>query len=184
MRIVAGKYGSRVLKSPKSDSTRPTQDKIKGAIFSSLGNTFFKGNFLDCYSGTGNMGLEAISRGMEHATLVDNSKLAVSVIKENVNSLKAQAQTKIYCASIFSVLPKLDRQYDIVYIDPPYAKQENVKLVEKLDELDLVCDTGVIVIESLAEEIWPERINHFIKYKEKTYGITRISYYRKEIDND
>ena len=74
MRIVAGKYGSRSLKSPKNDATRPTQDKIKGAIFSSLGNMFDGGNFLDCYSGTGNMGLEAVSRGMDHATLVDNNK--------------------------------------------------------------------------------------------------------------
>ena len=64
MRIVAGKYGSRSLKSPKNDATRPTQDKIKGAIFSSLGNMFDGGNFLDCYSGTGNMGLEAVSRGI------------------------------------------------------------------------------------------------------------------------
>ena len=140
MRIVAGKYGSRSLKSPKNDATRPTQDKIKGAIFSSLGNIFDGGNFLDCYSGTGNMGLEAVSRGMDHATL----------------------------------------KYDVVYIDPPYAKQENEKLIQKLDDLDMVKLDGVIVVESLEEEVWPERIASFTKYKEKTYGITRISYYQKE----
>ena len=173
MRIVAGKYGSRSLKSPKNDATRPTQDKIKGAIFSSLGNLFDGGNFLDCYSGTGNMGLEAVSRGMDHATLVDNNKGAVSVIKENVKSLKADKETKIICGNIFSVLERLTLKYDVVYIDPPYAKQENEKLLQKLDE-------QIVVIESLQEEIWPEQMASFTKYKEKTYGITRISYYRKE----
>ena len=123
MRIVAGKYGSRSLKSPKNDATRPTQDKIKGAIFSSLGNLFDGGNFLDCYSGTGNMGLEAVSRGMDHATLVDNNKGAVSVIKENVKSLKADKETKIICGNIFSVLERLTLKYDVVYIDPPYFSE-------------------------------------------------------------
>ena len=176
MRIVAGKYGSRSLKSPKNDATRPTQDKIKGAIFSSLGNIFDGGNFLDCYSGTGNMGLEAVSRGMDHATLVDNNKGAISVIK----NLKADKETKIICGNIFTVLERLTLKYDVVYIDPPYAKQENEKLIQKLDDLDMVKLDGVIVVESLEEEVWPERIASFTKYKEKTYGITRISYYQKE----
>ena len=140
MRIVAGKYGSRSLKSPKNDATRPTQDKIKGAIFSSLGNMFDGGNFLDCYSGTGNMGLEAVSRGMDHATLVDNNKGAISVIKENVKSLKAEKETKIICGNIFSVLERLTLKYDVVYIDPPYNSRqysdayhllENVAMWEK-----------------------------------------------------
>lgn len=181
MRIVAGKYGSRPLKSPKNEATRPTQDKIKGAIFSSLGNMFDGGNFLDCYSGTGNMGLEAISRGMDFATLVDNNKGAISVIKDNVKSLKVEKDTKIICGNIFTVLERLTLKYDVVYIDPPYAKQENEKLMQKLDALQLVKEDGIVIIESLQEEVWPEKMASFVKYKEKCYGITRISYYRKEM---
>lgn len=180
MRIVAGKYGSRPLKSPKTDATRPTQDKIKGAIFSSLGNTFSQGNFLDCYSGTGNMGLEAISRGMDHATLIDNNKMAIQIIKENAKNLGCMDQVRIVCANVFQALERLDKKYDIIYIDPPYKKQQNIKLIEKLEACDLVNEDGIIVIESLQEEIWPEKIASYSKYKEKTYGITRISYYRKE----
>ena len=126
------------------------------------------------------MGLEAVSRGMDHATLVDNNKGDNSVIKENVKSLKAEKETKIICGNIFSVLERLTLQYDVVYIDPPYAKQENEKLIQKLEDLDIVKSDGVIVVESLQEEVWPEKIASFIKYKEKTYGITRISYYQKE----
>jgi 16S rRNA (guanine966-N2)-methyltransferase len=180
MRIVAGKYGSRPLKSPKTDATRPTQDKIKGAIFSSLGNLFDGGNFLDCYSGTGNMGLEAISRGMDHATLIDNNKMAISIIKENVKSLDVKDQTSVISGNVFNVLERLDKKYDIIYIDPPYRKQQNEKLIEKLTEYNLVNEDGIIVIESLQEEVWPETISIYTKYKEKTYGITRISYYKKE----
>lgn len=179
MRIVAGKYGSRSLKSPKNEATRPTQDKIKGAIFSSLGNMFDGGNFLDCYSGTGNMGLEALSRGMHHATLIDNNKGAISVIKENVKSLKAEKETKVILGNVFSILERLTLKYDVVYIDPPYAKQENEKLMEKLDALNIVSEKGIVIIESLKEEVWPEKMAGFEKYKEKCYGITRISYYRQ-----
>lgn len=180
MRIVAGKYGSRPLKSPKTDATRPTQDKIKGAIFSSLGNSFSNGNFLDCYSGTGNMGLEAISRGFDHATLVDNNKMAISIIKENVKNLGCMDQVSVVNANIFQAIDRFNKKYDIIYIDPPYKKQQNIKLMEALDTHDLVNDDGIIVIESLQEEIWPENIASYTKYKEKTYGITRITYYRKE----
>lgn len=78
------------------------------------------------------------------------------------------------------MLERLTLKYDVVYIDPPYAKQENEKLLQKLDEQNLVKEDGIVVIESLQEEIWPEQMASFTKYKEKTYGITRISYYRKE----
>lgn len=84
------------------------------------------------------MGLEAVSRGMDHATLVDNNKGAISVIKENVKNLKADKETKIICGNIFTVLERLTLKYDVVYIDPPYAKQENEKLIQKLDDLDMV----------------------------------------------
>ena len=89
-------------------------------------------------------------------------------------------ETKIICGNIFSVLDRLTLQYDVVYIDPPYAKQENEKLIQKLDDLNIVKSDGIVVVESLEEEIWPERMASFTKYKEKTYGITRISYYQKE----
>ena len=163
MRIVAGKYGSRSLKSPKNDATRPTQDKIKGAIFSSLGNIFDGGNFLDCYSGTGNMGLEAVSRGMDHATLVDNNKGAISVIKENVKNLKADKETKIICGNIFTVLERLTLKYDVVYIDPPYAKQENEKLIQKLDDLDMVKLDGSLLLQNIKKRHTVLRVFLIIK---------------------
>ncbi len=180
MRIVAGEFGSRPIKSVKGDATRPTSDKIKGAIFSSLGNSFDGGRFLDCYSGTGNMGLEALSRGMDEAVLVDKSRAAIAVIKENVKTLGVQKRCKIVQKDIFSLLPSLKEPFDLIYVDPPYKKQENEKLLSQLDRLNLVSDQGMVVIESLSEETWPEQIGHLLKIKEKTYRNTKITYYRKE----
>lgn len=181
MRIVAGKYGSRPLKSPKTDATRPTSDKIKGAIFSSLGNDLEGKRMLDCYSGTGNMALEALSRGCAYATMVDNNRQAITVIKENVKSLK-ETNCEVIQGNIFSVLKRLKKPYDLIYIDPPYAKEENVKLIETLDVQGLIAIDAVVIVESLEKQTFPDQVSTLIKYKEKTYGITKITYYRKERD--
>lgn len=180
MRIVSGKFGSRKLISVDGMMTRPTSDKVKGAVFSSLGNQFSGGNMLDCYSGTGNMALEAISRGMDHAVCVEINRKAVQVIRTNVKNLGVCDQVQIVSGNIFSVLSQLQMQFDLVYIDPPYKKEENIKLLEALESYDLVNEKGQVVIESLAIQTWPDQVGSLIKYKEKTYRDTKITYYRKE----
>lgn len=179
MRIVAGKYGSRPLKSCKGDTTRPTADKVKGAVFSSLGGSFDSGRMLDCYSGTGNMALEALSRGMKFATMVEKDHMALNVIRENVKSLQ-EKNCEIISGSIFSVMNRLKEAYDLVYIDPPYKEEKNVELIEKLDQLSLINTNGMVVVESLAQQTFPEQIATLSKQKEKVYGITKITYYRKQ----
>ena len=179
MRIVAGKYGSRPLKSCKGDTTRPTADKVKGAVFSSLGGSFDFGRMLDCYSGTGNMALEALSRGMKFATMVEKDRMALNVIRENVKSLQ-EKNCEIISGSIFSVMNRLKEAYDLVYIDPPYKEEKNVELIEKLDKLSLINTNGMVVVESLAQQTFPEQIATLSKQKEKVYGITKITYYRKQ----
>lgn len=180
MRVVAGKYGSRRLESVPGQTTRPTSDKVKGAVFSSLGGSFEKGRILDCYSGTGNIALEALSRGMEEAVCVDQDHRAVKVIRANAMALGVLDQVQIIKANIFSALDQMKMPFDLVYIDPPYQKEQNVKLLEALDRLELVCDNGVVVVESLSSQSFPEQIGHFTKQREKTYRNTKITYYRKE----
>ena len=172
MRIVAGKYGSRPLKSCKGDTTRPTADKVKGAVFSSLGDSFDSGRMLDCYSGTGNMALEALSRGMKFATMVEKDRMALNVIRENVKSLQ-EKNCEIISGSIFSVMNRLKEAYDLVYIDPPYKEEKNVELIEKLDQLSLINTNGMVVVESLAQQTFPEQIATLSKQKEKVYGLPR-----------
>lgn len=180
MRIVAGKFGSRRLESVPGQTTRPTSDKVKGAIFSSLGGSFENGRILDCYSGTGNIALEALSRGMNQAVCVDLDHRAIKVIRANARALGVESQVQIIKANIFSTLDQMNVPFDLVYIDPPYQKEQNVKLLETLDRLDLVCEEGMVVVESLSTQSFPEEIGHFIKEREKIYRNTKITYYRKE----
>ena len=180
MRIVSGKYGSRKLESVPGQGTRPTADKVKGAIFSSLGNHFDGARFLDCYSGTGNMALEALSRGMDEVVCVDTSTKAIQTIKKNVAMLQVGAQCQIIRGNIFAVLDRLTKPFDLIYIDPPYAKQKNVMLIEQLCHHQLVKDTSIIVVESDEKDTFPEQIVDFVIWKTKTYRNTKITYYRKE----
>lgn len=180
MRIIAGTLGSRSIKSIKGSETRPTSDKVKEAIFSTLGNAFNGGRFLDCYSGTGSMALEALSRGMDEAVCIEISKAAVSVLRENIDHLGVKKKCKVYMKDVFTVLPTLTEPFDVVYIDPPYAKQKNIKLLKQLEIHQLVKDQGIVVIESLSEEAWPNVLGAFYKMKEKEYRNTKITYYRKE----
>ena len=183
MRIVAGQFRSRRLHTPKNNDIRPTSDKVKGAIFSSLGPKASQGRFLDCYSGTGNMALEAISRGCEFAVLVDASKQACSIIKQNIQDLQVQKQTQLIHKDIFAAIGNIDQGFDCIYIDPPYAKEKNVQLMEKLCEYHLINEDGVVVVESLAKQTFPDNVADLEKTKEKTYRDTKITYYRKKGDS-
>ena len=178
MRIVAGLYRSRILKGPKDNSIRPTSDKVKGAIFSSLGPKVNNGRFLDCYSGTGNMGLEALSRGMK-PTMVDVNRHAISLIHENIQTLQVHDECQVIPMDIFAALSIFKEGFDVIYIDPPYAKQRNEELMSALLEKDLINDQGIVVVESLKSDNFSERIGSLEKIKEKVYRDTKITYYRK-----
>ena len=179
MRVVAGKYGSRPLQAVKGDKTRPTSDKVKGAVFSTLGGFFEGGRMLDCYAGTGSMALEALSRGMDHADLVDESPLAIKTIKENIRSLKAENECSVIKGNIFTVIERLEQPYDLIFIDPPYAKQKNEALIEKLDTFNLIRKGAWVVVESDVKDSFPDEIAGISKVKEKIYRSTKITYYRK-----
>lgn len=179
MRIVAGKYGSRPLKTLSGDATRPTSDKVKGAVFSSLGGRFVGGRFLDYYSGSGAMALEAISRGMDQAVCVDQSHAACRIIRENIQTLGVQDQCMVLQQDIFHAIDQLTEPFDLVYIDPPYARQRNEELIKELDRMHLIKGQGILVVESADGDDLPDTINDIYKYKEKKYRNTKITYYRK-----
>ncbi len=182
MRIVAGIYSSRRLNAPEGAATRPTLDKVREAAFSSLGGFFEGGVCLDLYAGSGAVGLEALSRGMDQVILVDQSRKAVEVIKQNVLSLKAQGQVQILCMKDTAALKLLQQknvQLDLVYLDPPYAKQHNEEIMKLLEEYSLLKHDADVVVESAKDDINPEQCGSLKRRREALYGITRITYYRK-----
>ena len=183
MRIVAGEFRSRVISAVEGNTTRPTTDNIKEAAFSRIGPYFDGGNMLDLFGGSGNMSLEAISRGMEHALVCDVSHAAVSTIHKNVKTLDVASRVTIWKMDYRQVLAKASqeqRTFDLVYLDPPYKKQQILHILQYLDTHDLVNELGDIVCESLKEDEFPDQVGALHKVKDVTYGITRITYYRKE----
>lgn len=183
MRVVAGEFSSRKLKTLKGNKTRPTQDRVKEAVFSSLGTYFDGGRILDLYAGSGAIGIEAISRGMDEAVFVDSSHDAISIIKENIDMLGIQDKTKVLNTkdiNALSILKDENYIFDYVYLDPPYALQHNDNILHLLDEYNLLSEGAIIIIESLKEDAQPSDTQNIHFIKDSDYGITKIRYYRNE----
>lgn len=182
MRIVAGTYRSRVIKAVDGTNTRPTSDKIKEAIFSRIGPYFDGGAMLDLFGGSGNMSFEAISRGMDTSLICDHHAKAIMTIKDNCKSLGAEKQCSIWKMNYEQALAKVKKEglcFDLVYLDPPYKKQQIQAILLYLEEHQLVHIGGDIVCESLKEDTFLDSYGSFEKVKDVTYGITRITYYKR-----
>ncbi|MGX6961488.1 16S rRNA (guanine(966)-N(2))-methyltransferase RsmD [Vagococcus xieshaowenii] len=182
MRIVAGEYGGRRLKTLTGDNTRPTSDKIKGAMFNMLGQYFDGEIVLDLFSGSGNLSLEALSRGCGHAYCIDKNFQAISIIKENVGLVKAESRVTIMKKSAESALQEFAAKkqvFDLVFLDPPYKEQKIVAQVTFMLENGLLSDHARVVCETdkffdLGE------IEGLVCLKNQLYGNTRITIYQKE----
>ena len=182
MRIVGGKYRHRLISFPDDMAhTRPTKDRIREAVFSALGD--INGyRVLDLYAGSGAMGIEALSRGASHATFVDISSLAIKTIKENIGSLKINANEyeiiKNKDLAAIEYFKQNNRQFDLVILDPPYELGEYEKIVELLFNNSLLSESAIIVMEA-NRPITLENID-YQKNKEYHYGdITVYIYWRK-----
>ena len=185
MRIIAGEYRSRKIETRSGNQTRPTLDKVREAVFSSLGGMFDGGMVLDLYAGSGANGLEALSRGFDYAVFADISKDAIHIIRKNIESLRCQDKTKVLHMpdkKVLSLLKAEGLRFDLVYLDPPYARQHNDEILEYLYENSMITDRGVVVIESAKEDEFKKEFGSLKPYKEATYGITRITYYRNEVE--
>lgn len=149
MRIIAGKYRHRNLVSLPGLTTRPSGDAIKESVFNSIGPYFDGGTMLDCCSGSGAIGLECISRGFDHAILVENDRQAAKVIQTNIDTLKANAQTTLFTGDIQTYLSTCQDHFDLIYIDPPYndhALYESI--ITRIHDRRLLNDDGLMIIET------------------------------------
>lgn len=182
MRIVAGEFRSRVIEAVDGETTRPTTDKIKEAVFSRIGPYFDGGIMLDLFGGSGNISLEAISRGIDKAYLCDKNYKAISTIKRNVQTLNVKDRCVIQKMDFMQMLEWCKNEqlvFDLIYIDPPYKKQQISKILTFIDEAGLLKENGDIVCESLKEDEFLDNYGSIRKIKDTTYGITRITYYTR-----
>lgn len=177
MRVVAGTFGGRPLKTLDGKITRPTTDKVKGAIFNMIGPYFDGGRVLDLFSGSGSLAIEAISRGMDEAVLVERNRQAQAIITENIKMTKAQNQFHLLKMDANKAIDVLKGPFDLVLLDPPYAKEEIIKNITDLEDAGLLSEEVMIVCESDKAVDLPEEISHFGIWKQKTYGISKVTVY-------
>ena len=177
LRVVAGEFGGRPLKTLEGKTTRPTTDKVKGAIFNMIGPFFDGGRVLDLFSGSGSLAIEAISRGMSSAVLVEKDRRAQAVIQENIKMTKSEKQFQLLKMDAVRALTQLTGKFDLVLLDPPYAKEQIVANITQLEEQGLLSEEVMLVCETDKGVDLPEEVSNFGIWKQKTYGISKVTVY-------
>lgn len=178
MRIIAGDYRGHRLKAVPGMETRPTADRIKGAIFNVLREKLENAIVLDLFSGTGNLALEALSRGAKEAVLVEKGRIAQEIIRENIEHLGTE-DAKLMSMDAFEYLEKSrDKVFDLIFIDPPYHQGLAEKSLNYLANPCRLTALGVIIVETAKNEILPE-IKPFEVRKTGEYGDTKIWYLQR-----
>lgn len=181
MRIISGLAKGRKILSPDSMETRPTLDRIKESIFNIIQNKVYDATVTDIFSGTGSLGLEAASRGAKQCYLVDRSPSAYSYLKKNVENLKFEDICTTLNMDAYESLKHYDKKgitFDIIFIDPPYAKNMIPKAVEMVFQMNLLKEDGIIVTKiDSGEEIY-EGYETIKLYDKRKYGNTTVCFYR------
>ena len=181
MRIISGHHRGKKILPPKDKLTRPLKDLTKESIFNIIKHSKLlnidleNSNILDLFSGIGSFGLECLSRGAVNVTFFESYKEVLAVLKKNINSLKQQDSSIIIEKDLFAenTLSRLNKKFDIIFMDPPYKEKKLVDLLDKIIKLKLLKNNGTIIIHrhKKEEDIFPSRFNIIMK---KNYGISKI----------
>lgn len=177
MRIIAGDYKGRRLESPLDNKIRPTTDKVKEALFSIISPYIMDSVCLDLFAGTGNLGLEALSRGAAKCYFSDNSRPSLSLINQNIQKCKAQEYSVVLPGDYTRNIARISEQVDIIFLDPPYGDGLYENCFKLIAENQLLAEDGIIVAEHNVEVNLPNEIEGFTKIKERKYGSIIISIY-------
>lgn len=183
MRVISGSARGLKLKSPKGMDVRPTTDRVKESLFNIINNYIQDSFILDLFSGTGSLGIEALSRGAQRCTFVDSSKDSIEIIKDNLKSTKFIDKSEVIFSDAISAINKLGvkrDKFDIIFMDPPYLKNLVVPVLKEIIKRELLEEDGIIIIEHDTTDIIPENIDNLNKYREKNYGNTTLSFFTWE----
>jgi 16S rRNA (guanine(966)-N(2))-methyltransferase RsmD len=167
--------------------TRPTTDKVKEAIFSMIGPYFNGGTVLDLFAGTGGLGIEALSRGMDRAVFVDADRRSVEIIKHNLQVTRLAEQAEVYvndAQRALKAMVKREVRFRLVFLDPPYKVRTIEQLITMLQTLQLVEDEATIVVEHDADYECETRIGTAACIRRATYGDTCVSIYSLQNGGD
>lgn len=178
MRVITGiARGRRLETLPGEDVTRPTTESVKEALFSMIQFELEDKKVLDLFAGSGQLGIEALSRGSAHCTFVENNRQAVRIIENNLNHCKLDDKAKVVNSDAVSFLSR-NEEFDIAFLDPPYKQG----LIEKCLPLlfSNMTDDGIVVCETSRDEELPESISLWHADRVRNYGKTKLTVYRRE----
>ncbi len=189
IRVIAGEFRGRNIpySLQRFGSGDITPQKVKGALFSILGEDLSGKSFLDLFGGSGQIGVEALSRGADSVVFVEADRRRVSFIKEIVDVLEVSDRCRIMpvkAERALKILSEGGEKFDVIFCDPPYEKVKGVaksykKLLEGIDESNLPAGDGVIAIQHFGSNILPQSAGSFILYDSRQYGATSLSFYTR-----
>lgn len=179
MRVITGSAKGIQLKAPEGLLTRPTGDRTKVGMFNILQFDIY-GDVLDLFGGTGQLGIECLSRGADFATFVDGRQEAVSLIRENLRLTKLEKQAEVICSDYMDFLKSCRKKYHLIFLDPPYAEKYLENALKFISEIDILRDNGIIITERPVEKRLDGDFPGLICSKDYKYGKTFITLFRKE----
>lgn len=186
MRVIAGKYRSRLLSAPPGHHTRPTSDRLRETLFNVLAPRIEGAVFLDLYAGSGAVGIEAISRGAQEAIFVEQAAPALKTIRANLSLLKIHSGYALESASAAAALKRLagqGAQVDLVFLDPPYEKSEEYQLTLNLlggESSPLLAPDAIVIAEHAKRYDLAEAYGALHRYRTLRQGDAALSFYRVE----
>ena len=180
MRVISGKARGTTLKTPDGLLTRPTTDRVKEALFSIIQFDIPGAKVLDLFGGTGQLGIEALSRGAKSAVFVDCQKNACMLIRENLKRAHMEDSAKVICSDYADFLKKSGESYNIILLDPPYAEKFLENALKMITEIDILQSGGIIVTERPVEKNLDMDFPGYARSKDYKYSSTILTIYRKD----
>lgn len=180
MRIIGGKYRSRVLAKFEGEEVRPTADRVKESLFNILTRELIGARALDLFSGSGALGIECLSRGAKEVVFNDAAKESVKLLEKNLAALKIKKgeAAKVYNLDYAACLSAQRGEFDLIFLDPPYRFDYGKKALEIIAERGLLSDRGIAVFER--DRPFEGEISGLIRYDERKYGKTYLTFFKKE----
>ena len=180
MRVITGKARGVVLKTPDGMQIRPTADRVKEALFSIIQFEVPGASVLDLFGGTGQLGIEALSRGAKSAVFVDAREESCRLIRENLRRTKLEPDTRVVRSDYLAYLDRCRERFDMIFLDPPYAEVFLENALKKITEIDILRSGGIIVAERPVGKDLPWIFSGYTRSKDYKYGKTLLTVYRKE----
>lgn len=181
MRVEGGSARGIELRAPSSRRVRPTTSLTRQAIFSILENSGHECRVvLDLFAGSGALGIEALSRGAMHADFVDNSRECCTIIKQNLARTGFSTRANVYCVAVSRAQDVLDKEYDVIFLDPPYDDSSTGSLVQQIESSSLLAPDGLVVVSHGNRHPISDSYGNLVAFRKRRYGDAHVYVYDRE----